>query len=123
MCTKAYIESDFNKLNILHATAEKEYIRTTPTTVPDAILFSCILFYKVRFYPKDVALEVTKLINDENSPGRLLFMNEYRFRESLERLRIDGLITIESFANLDQIKFLKTTDYLESLSNYYKSKI
>ena len=122
VCTRAYLESEFSKLNILKLEKNDCYERTKPIAVPDEILMTAILLYKEKMFPNDVALEIKTLVHPKNSPGRLLFLDEFKLRESLERLRIAGYITIESFADLDQIKFTKTTDFLECLELYYKKK-
>lgn len=122
LCINAYTKSKFSKLNIIELVGEKEFQKTIPSYVPDIIVLACILLYKKRFYPYDVGLEIPNLINEINSPGRLLYKNEYDFRDALDKLRQERLIIIESFANLDQIKFLTSDDHLEVLKLYYKSK-
>jgi len=120
--TKAYLESAFKKLNLLTTEDNQIFIRTNTISLPDEVLLAAILFYKQRFHADEVALEIKTLFQAENSPGRLFYLKEHKFREALERLRQNGNITIESFADLDQIKFSNTTDYLEQLKNYYHNK-
>jgi len=122
-CIKAYIESNFSKLNLLSfdETGYK-YHKTQPYLVPDEILLAAIWLFKTRYYPNEVALEIKLITTVENSPGRLFYLTERYFRDALERLRIKGYITIESFADLDQIKFTEFIDYLEVLRMYFKQK-
>ncbi|MHA1796398.1 MAG: DUF4007 family protein [Promethearchaeota archaeon] len=120
--TRAYLESAFKKLNLLITNDNQVFIRTNTTSLPDEVLLAAILLYKQRFHADEVALEIKALFQAENSPGRLFYLKEHKFREALERLRQNGYITIESFADLDQIKFSKTTDYLEQLKIYYHNK-
>lgn len=122
VCTRAYLESEFSKLNILKLEKNDSFTRIKPIAVPDIILLTVILLYKKNLFPNNVTLEVKTLVHPKDSPGRLLFLDELKLRESLERLRIAGYINIESFADLDQIKFNKTTDYLHCLELYYKNK-
>jgi len=122
VCTRAYLESEFRKLNLLQSIAKDEYSRSAPTPIPDAVLFASISLFKEKFFPKSVALEVKSLYNAENSPGKLFYLKEFHFREALERLRKESYIIIESFADLDQIKFIKDRSYLECLENYYINK-
>ena len=119
---KAYLESAFKKLNLLTTEDNQVFVRTNTISLPDEVLLAAILFYKQRFYADEVALEIKRLFQAENSPGRLFYLKEGKFREALERLRQSGYITIESFADLDQIKFSGTTDYLEQLKIYYQNK-
>ena len=120
--TKAYLESAFKKLNLLTTEDNQVFVRTNNISLPDEILLVAILFYKQRFYTDEVALEIKTLFQAENSPGRLFYLKEHKFREALERLRQNGYITIESFADLDQIKFSGSTDYLGQLKIYYHNK-
>ena len=122
VCTRAYLESEFNHLHLLTSEDGESFVRLSPAPAPDDILLAAILLYRSRFYPNSVALEVTPLVYPENAPGRLFFLHEVHFREALERLRLAGSITIESFADLDQIKFVRSTDYLEGLEMYYQEK-
>ncbi len=85
--TRAYLESGFKKLNLLFSEDHEVYMRTIATSLPDDILLAAILFYKQRFYANEVTLEIKTLMQQENSPGRLFYLNEHKFREALERLR------------------------------------
>ncbi|MCH7963258.1 MAG: DUF4007 family protein [Bacteroidetes bacterium] len=122
VCTNAYINSEFKKLNLLSTNNKDEFIRLKPVQIPDKVLLAVILLYRDKFFSNQVALEINELYKADNSPGRLTYMNEYKFREALERLRIQRLISIESFADLDQIKFNTSMNYLETLESYFESK-
>lgn len=122
VCLNAYTKFEFHKLNLVDLREKEEYIRLKPALLPDDILLAMILLYKSRFYPKQVALEIKVLFEGQNSPGRLTYLNEFRFRDALERLRKSNQITIESFADLDQIKFTTKASYLDVLKNYYENK-
>jgi hypothetical protein len=98
---------------------DEEYFRKEPAALPDEILFAAILLYKAQFFSRNVTLEIGDLANAENSPGRLFYLHEHHFREALERLRMSGQIIIESYADLDQIKFNRRMDYLDCLDRYY----
>jgi len=120
--TNVYTQSEFGKLNILQRDNEDVFIRTRPVAIPDEVLYAVILYFKELYFPGEVTLEIKKLLHHENAPERLLFLNEDALREALERLRMKGLITIESFADLDQIKFNQPQTWLEALEAYYKQK-
>ena len=122
VCVRAYLESEFSHLHLLDSDDDETYIRLTPAPIPDLALLAAILVYRDRFYAGSVALEVHSLIYPENAPGRVCFFHEAHFREALERLRLAGEITIESFADLDQIKFARTTEHVACLERYYQDK-
>ena len=119
---KAYTNSEFCKLNIVQKDNDEKYIRTRPVAIPDDVVYAVILYFKEIYFQEEVTLEIKNLIHHENAPARLLFINENVLRQVLERLRIKGLITIESFADLDQIKFDQRHTWLEALEVYYKRK-
>lgn len=121
-CIKAYIESNFSKLNILTANANT-YSKSQPFLVPDEILLASICLFKQRYFPFEVTLEIKSLANAENSPGRLFYLTERYLRDALDRLRMKGYIAIESLADLDQIKFTGFSGYLDVLSVYYAQKL
>jgi len=122
ICTRAYIESEFSRLNLLTREKKDKFTKTNPATAPDEILLTAILLYRQKFWPYNVGMEIKDLVHPENSPCKLFYLHEHRFREALERLRMNGFIHIESFADLDQIKFAKTADYLEALEMYFQKK-
>jgi len=123
VCLNAYTKDEFRKLNLVSQANDEEYIRQNASPIPDEVLLAMTLRNRDVFFIDQVALEIDSLFKNNNSPGRLSYMNEYRFREALERLRKKGFITIESFADLDQIKFTeKVTTYLDVLTKYYKNK-
>lgn len=119
---RAYLNTELSKLKIFTEYEKEKYQRTDLVLVPDEVLLAAILLFKDRFYKSEVTLEIKKLINYENSPGTLFYLNETTFRNSLERLRKVRLINIESFADLDQIKFTNISDYVEMLKYYYQNK-
>ncbi|HNZ26762.1 MAG TPA: DUF4007 family protein [Spirochaetota bacterium] len=125
VCIKAYTLSEFKKLNIINRKSDDEeiFIKSSSISVADEVLLSIILLFKERFCRNEVAIEIKKLATSENSPGKLLYISENKLREALERLRIAGYIHIESFANLDQIKFLKPLSSLDMIKEYYKKKL
>ena len=122
VCVRAYLESEFSHLHLLASEDDETYSRLAPALIPDPVLLAAILVYRARFYANSVALEVNTLIAPENAPGRLCFLHEAHLREALERLRLTGDITIESFADLDQIKFTRATEPVACLEHYYQEK-
>ncbi len=122
-CVNAYIESSFNKLNIISTDELKEIFTKAKTSfVPDDIFLAATILFKNRYYPSEVALEIKLLANAQNSPGKLFYMNDRQVRDALDRLRMKGLINVESMADLDQIKFVKYQDYIPVLEKYYSEK-
>jgi len=123
-CIKAYTDSSFLKLNVLSVdNSSSIYRKSQPFLVPDEILLAAICLFRKRFYPFEVTLEIKSLAIAENSPGRLFYLSERYLRDALDRLRIKGYLTIESFADLDQIKFTMFDDYLEVINMYFKTKL
>lgn len=119
---RAYLNTELSKLKIFKEIEKEQYQKDNITNVPDEILLASILLYKERFFSNEVTLEIKNLLNNTNSPGTLFYLNESKLRESIERLRQKGLLIIESFADLDQIKFTHVTNYIEMMKYYYEQK-
>jgi hypothetical protein len=55
-----------------------------------------------------------------DSPGRVLNIPEYQIREVLDDLHSRGLIRLERFANLDQVRIPETTTQQSVLEEIYR---
>ena len=67
------------------------------------------------------ALNIKDICNSENSPGRLFFLDESYLRTKLETMKRNGLIGIESRADLDQVRLGSDMTFEGVLEQYYKS--
>ena len=117
----AYTEGRFSKLRLLVARDER-YSLLSPAPIPDIVFLVMVAQFKERFHPGETALEIQRVASDENSPGRVCFMEDEQVRESLERLRVSGRIYIESKADLDQLRFAVPSTPEALMEQYYDER-
>ena len=83
------------------------------------ILASCYL-YRDRYLKGATGIEIEHLVKEQNSPGRVFHISERQLRLSLERLHKERRISIESRANLDQIRFRSNENWLDIVKQFYE---
>jgi hypothetical protein len=104
----SYTRSELSRLKILEETDKVgNFIKGNPVDIPDQAFLFCLLNYRDRFSPGSSAINVEELSTAEYSPGRVLSLPEYQVKHLLEDLHDRGLIRLEQFANLDQVRFSK----------------
>jgi DNA-binding Lrp family transcriptional regulator len=117
---RTYADYRFQRLEYL-ADADGGYLLSDrPAAVPGPVLLVLTLQYRDHFRPGATGVEIPDLCHSDNSPGRLLNLAEQGVREMLEALNRQGLLSIESRANLDQIRFRPDLSALDVLSAYYE---
>ena len=116
----SYAHSELARLNILQQESPAHYVRSNPVEIPSLAFLFCILFYRDRHSPGSSAMNVEDICLGENSPGRVLNLPEYQVRQLLDDLHGNGLIRLEKFANLDQIRLSDTTTQQIVLTKIYK---
>lgn len=99
----AYTEQQFNRLHYLVEENGKFHIGR-PVPVPDLVFAAAVVMFRDHTHPKSTAVDIPTLCSADNSVGRVFAMNETTVREMLERLHRRGVLTIESRADLDQVR-------------------
>jgi hypothetical protein len=100
-----YAQSGLARLGLLRQEQTGVYLRGTPVEVPPLAFLYCLLHYRVEHAPSSTALPVAELSTDADSPGAVLRLPEYEVRALLERLQEGGLLRVERFGDLDQVRF------------------
>jgi hypothetical protein len=117
----SYARSDFARLGILEQDGNTgNFIRGNPSEIPVLALFFCILYYRDHYSPGSSAMNMEDICLAENSPGRVLNIPEYQIRGKLDDLHSRGLIRLERFANLDQVRIPDTTTQQSVLTEIYR---
>ena len=117
-----YTQEMFAGLNYLTETQKKVYtVQRNVALVPAAILLATALIHRDRFHPGASGVEISSLIYNDNSPGRLMRQCEVYIRHSLDELHETGLLTIESKSNLDQVRFKRDLTWLDAVRGYYQT--
>jgi hypothetical protein len=122
---RAYIEQRFAKLNYLRATDADPNAYTltdNPAPIPPLVFLATLLVYRDRFQPGATGLEVGTICHADNSPGRLLNRDETEVRALLDELHTAGALTLETRANLDQVRFKPDETWLDVMQTYYETR-
>jgi len=116
----AYINQNFKKLNLIEKD-NKGFAVNRNQDIPPMIVLAAILLYKENYYPGASAVDIKELCFNKNSPGRIFILDEYEFRNILEKLKNQGLINIESRADLDQVRIKEGHTFEKTVEAYYAS--
>lgn len=117
-----YTAEFFARLDYLREEERNEYlVNHHVTPVPPFILLAAVLIYRDRFMPGASSVEIATLVYAEHSPGRILRQNELKIRQALNTLHESRWLTIESRANLDQIRFRSNVSWLDAVLAYWES--
>ena len=115
----AYSRSEFSHLAILEEKGSGSFRKSNPVEVPDLAFLFCLLYYRDKYSPGSSAVNIEDVCLAENSPGRVLNLPEYRVRSILNNLHDSGLVRLEQFANLDQVRFSDTLTQQTVLQKIY----
>jgi len=112
----------FAPINYLKEIRKKVFsIQRDVALVPPPILLATMLIHRDRFHPGASGVEIPTLVHADNSPGRLMRQREAYIRKALDELHEAGLLTIESKANLDQIRYKSSITWLDAVRLYYQN--
>lgn len=116
----AYSEYQLSKLYYIEKEDEEQYKAESPIPVPDLILLAMIIQYREIHSSKSNVIKIDEIIKADNSPGRICRIEDFQFRNSLERLYRNDYLHLESRADLDQIRLKSDSGITDVLTEYYK---
>lgn len=116
----AYTEQKFIRLKYIHKISDNTYKLNESIQVPDLCTLASCYMYRDRYWERATGLEIEHLAKEENSPGRIFHISEHQLRLVLERLNAQRQISIESRANLDQIRFDSNKNWLDIVKQFYE---
>lgn len=119
---KTYTETLLKSLNLIEEDYDGKYLVNRNPDIDDAVLMACVYEYRSRFFAGATALPIRELISGENGVARVFTLEEYSFREALERMKNRGWMSIESRGNLDQIRLQDGDHTVEYMSEYYTKR-
>ena len=118
-----YTAEMFAPLNYLRQVESNEYaVNRDVLPVPPLIAMASALVYRDRHQPGATGVEIPTLVYADHSPGRIMRQGELRIREALDTLHEMGQLTIESKANLDQVRFRSGATWLDAVRAYYEEQ-
>jgi hypothetical protein len=102
---QSYAQSSLARLNLLRKEQTGIYQKETPVDIPPlAFLYQLLHFKEFRAISAS-ALSIDEIQKGQDSPGAVLNLPEYIFRDLLNRLHDSGLVRWEQFGDLDQVRF------------------
>lgn len=119
----SYEKENMNKIGIIDfETEDKEvtYFSNKNALDDEFELLTLLYYYRENYFDSSHTIEIKSLCYDESSPGITCLLDEFHIRKLLEKLDKKGYITLESRADLDQIRFIKDIKSDEVLSEIYK---
>lgn len=115
----AYSRTELANLEILKAETRNRFIKTNPITIYDVAFLYCIIHYRDNHNPGASAVNIEHICRAEFSPGKVLNLPEFQVRSILNNLHDSGLIRLEQFGNLDQIRLSDTITQGSTLDLIY----
>lgn len=117
----AYANQQFGHLNYLSLDGET-YILHADADISPLVLGACIACFRQRYRRNETAISVKDLLTVPAAPGVVLQLTETHLRFLLEQLKTQPNFSLESRADLDQVRLtVHTTDYLW-MERYYASR-
>ena len=116
----AYSEQKFSQFHLVKKVPTGKYTRGEIEQIEPLPFFYCLLHYRERVYPHSTALVIQDIINAENSPGKVLYLEDYAVINLLTILHDLSLIRIETVGDLEQIRFNDDTLKESVLKAIYK---
>lgn len=100
-----YANSKLSRLGLLRQEKSGEYLRGEAIEIPPLAFLTCILTYRDRYTDGATAMTINELVYGKNSPGIILHLDEAKVRRLLDDIHDTGLIRLEKFGDLDQVRF------------------
>ena len=119
---KTYTENFMKNLNLIEEGYDDKYTVSKNPNVDDAVLLACIYQYREKFASGATALPIKDISSGNNGVARIFTIDDYSFREALERMKNNGWISIEARGNLDQIRLKDGDNTIEMMLKYYKER-
>lgn len=117
----AYTNQRLARLAFLRADGDG-YMLAYREPVPALVLAASIARFRDLYRSGDTAVPVPDLLAAPNSPGVVLQLGEERLRAMLEELKTQPGLSLESRADLDQVRLTDGASYVEWMKRYYASR-
>lgn len=112
---RLYKDTLFTPLKLIDQADDRSYRWiASPAPVNSLAFLAAALIYRDRYYPGASALEVSQLVDLHFAPGRVLGLPEPSIRKLLDELHAKRLVTIETRADLDQVRFKEDFTWLDA---------
>ena len=78
--------------------------------------------YRERYHAQDATAGIAELLTEPNGPGKIFQMSETALRFMLEKIKNAGGLTLESRADLDQVRINPTVTDITWMERYYENR-
>lgn len=116
---QSYVQSSLARLNLLRKEQTGVYHRDTPVDIPPLAFLYQLLHFREMHAISASALLIVEIEKGKDSPGMVLNLPEYMFRDLLNRLHDSGLVRWEQFGDLDQVRFSEDLTLTGALDRIY----
>jgi len=116
---QSYVQSSLSRLNLLRKELTGIYHKETPVDIPPLAFLYQLLHFREMTAISASALPIEEIEKGKDSPGAVLNLPEYMFRDLLNRLHDSGLVRWEQFGDLDQVRFSEELTLTEVLYRIY----
>lgn len=117
----AYTQQYFTRLAYLREDGSG-YAISYREPVPSLVLAASIAHFRDHYRPGATAISIHDLLEARHSPGVVFHMGEDRMRPALEELKSQPGFSLESRADLDQVRLPDNTLNHEWMRRYYESR-
>lgn len=117
----AYTNQNLSRLAYLRKNGE-QYTLGYREPIPALVVAASIARFRDRHRPGDTAIPVSDLIAGVNSPGVVFQLSEERLRSTLEELKMQQGFSLESRADLDQVRLMDDKPDHIWMERYYASR-
>jgi hypothetical protein len=117
----AYTEQRLSRLVYLRSSGEG-FALGYREPVPPLVLLASIAHYRDVHHAGATAISLPELITAPNGPGVIFQLNEERLRSMLEDLKTQPGLTVESRADLDQVRLTESATADEWMRRYYEAR-
>ena len=100
----SYTRSNLARLNMLRQEDAGFFMRSEPETISPLAFLYCLVYYRELHAPGSTALNVEEVCCKNDGPGAVLYLAEYKTRGLLGQLHDLGMVRMEQFGNLDQVR-------------------
>ena len=116
----AYSEQKFSILDLIKKVSTGKYVRIKSERIEPLPFLYCLIHFRDSVYPNSTALVIQDIISAQNSPGKVLFLDDYTGNDLLTTLHDLALIRIEMVGELEQIRLSDETSKESVLKAIYK---
>lgn len=102
---RLYSTGGLSELNLIDNIGNGKYKKGEPKDIGSLAFCYNLLHFRDMFYSNSSGLEIKSIINEDNSPGRILLLEDFQVYELLNKLADQDLLSLETFGDLDQVRF------------------